>query len=95
MEDGYSNFHIQFLLKFLKFFGFELSSSKQISRFDSLNIETTTFIDQCIKNKYDIKIDSNNILRNKVINLLIEYYSRCLDIKINLKSTTVLRNIFK
>ncbi|MAR84868.1 MAG: DNA repair protein RecO [Cytophagia bacterium] len=95
MEDGYSNFHIQFLLKFLKFFGFELSSSMQISRFDSLNLETTTFIDQCIKNKYDIKIDSNNILRNKVINLLIEYYSRCLDININLKSTTVLKNIFK
>ena len=51
MEDGYSNFHIQFLLKFLKFFGFELSSSMQMSRFDSLNLETTTFIDRCIKNK--------------------------------------------
>lgn len=94
-KDGYHNFHVQFLLKFLKFFGFELSSSKQISRFTTLNLETTKYIDDCIKNNYDIKIDSNNILRNKVINLLIEYYSRCLDINIKLKSITVLKNIFK
>ena len=45
-------------------------------------------------NSYEVKIKSNNILRNNVINLIIDYYSRNLDININLNSTNILKEIF-
>ena len=53
------------------------------------------YVDSCIKNNYDIKINSNNILRNKVINLLLKYFSNNLEITISLKSANVLKEIFK
>ena len=51
-------------------------------------------IEECINNDYEVKIKSNNILRNNVINLIIEYYSRNLDVNIKLNSTSVLKEIF-
>ena len=53
-----------------------------------------TFIEECINNDYEVKIKSNNILRNNVINLIIEYYSRNLDVNIKLNSTSILKEIF-
>ena len=93
LEKNYSNFHIQFLIKFSKYHGIDIIDSVQLSGNKDRNA-INTLIKECVKNSYKVKIKSNNILRNNVLNLIIEYYSRNLDININLNSIKVLKKIF-
>ena len=93
LEDNYSNFHIQFLIKLSKCYGIEIGNSIHLTG-NNKKDEINSFIEECINNGYEVKIKSNNILRNNVINLIIEHFSRSLDIKINLNSTSVLKEIF-
>ena len=93
LEINYSNFHIQFLIKLSKYLGIDIGNSKHLTG-ENVNDDINLFIDACIKNSYEVKIKSNNILRNNVINLIIEHYSRNLDININLNSTNILKEIF-
>ncbi|MEC7877915.1 MAG: DNA repair protein RecO [Bacteroidota bacterium] len=95
LSKDYSNFHIQFLIKFSRLCGFEITKSNQLTDLGTAENDVTKYVDSCIKNNYDIKINSNNILRNKVINLLLKYFSKNLDITISLKSANVLKEIFK
>ena len=93
LEINYSNFHIQFLIKLSKYLGIDIGNSKHLTG-ENVNDDINLFIDACINNSYEVKIKSNNILRNNVINLIIEHYSRNLDININLNSTNILKEIF-
>ena len=92
IEGNYFNFHIQFFIKLTKFYGIDILSSSQLTPSGSED-KLFSYIDHCINN-YEVKYNSNKILRNKVLNLLTEYYSRHMDISIKLKSTTVLKEIF-
>lgn len=93
LEVNYSNFHIQFLIKLSKYFGIDIGNSKHLTG-ENVKDDINLFVDMCINNSYEVKIKSNNILRNNVINLIIEHYSRNLDININLNSTNILKEIF-
>ncbi len=93
LEVNYSNFHIQFLIKLSKYFGIDIGNSKHLTG-ENVKDDINLFVDTCINNSYEVKIKSNNILRNNVINLIIEHYSRNLDININLNSTNILKEIF-
>ncbi len=93
LEVNYSNFHIQFLIKLSKYFGIDIGNSKHLAG-ENVKDDINLFVDACINNSYEVKIKSNNILRNNVINLIIEHYSRNLDININLNSTNILKEIF-
>ena len=93
LEENYSNFHIQFLIKLSKYFGIDIGKSKHLTG-ENVEDDINLFVDACINNSYEVKIKSNNILRNNVINLIIEHYSRNLDININLNSTNILKEIF-
>ena len=93
LEVNYSNFHIQFLIKLSKYFGIDIGNSKHLTG-ENVKDDVSLFVDACINNSYEVKIKSNNILRNNVINLIIEHYSRNLDININLNSTNILKEIF-
>lgn len=93
LEVNYSNFHIQFLIKLSKYFGIDIGNSKHLTG-ENVKDDINLFVDACINNSYEVKIKSNNILRNNVINLIIEHYSRNLDININLNSTNILKEIF-
>ena len=93
LEVNYSNFHIQFLIKLSKYFGIDIGNSKHLTA-ENVKDDINLFVDACINNSYEVKIKSNNILRNNVINLIIEHYSRNLDININLNSTNILKEIF-
>ena len=93
LEVNYSNFHIQFLIKLSKYYGIDIGNSKHLTA-ENVKDDINLFVDACINNSYEVKIKSNNILRNNVINLIIEHYSRNLDININLNSTNILKEIF-
>lgn len=93
LKENYSNFHIQFLIKLSKFYGIDIGNSSHLTGKDDKD-EINLFIEKCINNAYEVNIKSNNILRNNVINLIIEHYSRNLDVNINLNSTNILKDIF-
>ena len=93
IEYNYSNFHIQFFLKLTKYYGIDIDYPNQLCT-TGLSSKLFSYIDKCIISNYEVKIYSNNILRNKVLNLITEYYSKHMDIIIKLKSTTVLKEIF-
>ena len=90
---NYFNFHIQFFLKLTKYYGIDIDSPNQLCT-TGLSSKLFSYIDRCIISNYEVKIYSNNILRNKVLNLITEYYSKHMDISIKLKSTVVLKEIF-
>ena len=93
IEYNYSNFHIQFFLKLTKYYGIDIDNPNQLCT-TGLSSKLFSYIDKCIISNYEVKIYSNNILRNKVLNLITEYYSKHMDISIKLKSTSVLKEIF-
>ena len=67
----------------------------QLTVYSNSDTLVTRYIENCINDDYDIITKSNNILRNKVINLIIEYYKTNLDINFNINSNDVLNKIFK
>jgi DNA repair protein RecO (recombination protein O) len=94
LENNIKNFHIQFLLKLTKFFGFKISDPLQITKAYLNNKELNDFVMNCISMDYNSKIHSNYSERNDVLNSLIIYFSQSLEINIKLKSLQVLKEVF-
>ena len=94
LEKNIKNFHIQFLLKLTKFFGFQISDSSQITKAYLNKKEQNDFVMDCLSMDYDSKIQSNYSERNDVLNSLIIYFSQNLGINIKLKSLQVLKEVF-
>ena len=94
LEKNIKNFHIQFLLKLTKFFGFQISDSSQITKAYLNKKEQNDFVMDCISMDYDSKIQSNYSERNDVLNSLIIYFSQSLGVNIKLKSLQVLKEVF-
>ena len=95
MNNDYNDFHVKFLIKLSDYFGVGISNHKQLIVYSESEKLICKYIDKCINDDYDIIIKSNNILRNKVINLITEYYKNNLDINFNINSNDVLSKIFK
>lgn len=95
IENDFNDFHVKFLIKLSYYYGVGISNHKQLTVYDGSDVIISKYIDQCINDDYDIITKSNNILRNKVINLIIEYYKNNLDINFNINSNNVLNEIFK
>ena len=94
LEKNIKNFHIQFLLKLTKFFGFQISDSSQITKAYLNKKEQNDFVMDCISMDYNSKIQSNYSERNDVLNSLIIYFSQSLGVNIKLKSLQVLKEVF-
>jgi DNA repair protein RecO (recombination protein O) len=94
LEKNIKNFHIQFLLKLTKFFGFQISDSSQITKAYLNKKKQNDFVMDCISMDYNSKIHSNYSERNDVLNSLIIYFSQSLGVNIKLKSLQVLKEVF-
>ncbi len=94
LDNKFSDFHVQFLIKLSRYYGIDIISSDQLNNSNYSEKQLNEYIQKCIDGGYKVNINSNNILRNKVINLIIEYFSIHLEINIKLKSTDVLKEIF-
>jgi len=94
LDNKFSDFHVQFLIKLSRYYGIDIISSDQLNNSNYSEKQLNEYIQKCIDGGYKVNINSNNIFRNKVINLIIEYFSQHLEINIKLKSTEVLKEIF-
>ena len=94
LKKDFNNFHIQFLLRLTKIFGFEISDVNQLLNSNSKSKEINVFVLNCISMNFNSKINSNYYQRNEVLNALILYFSQSLGIPIKVKSLKVLKEVF-
>jgi len=90
MESRYENFHLQFLLKLLKYVGFGIHEghNSSIPGFESDAFTTL------LKSTYDSEIKLTNEFRGRLLDGIILYYQEHVDGFGKIKSLKVLREVF-
>lgn len=94
MKKNYENFHLQFLIKFSKFLGFEVSDISNFSNTHLQKKEVIVFLNQIIISDYSYHIKTTSLTRNKTLEIIIDYFREKTEMKINLNSISVLNKIF-
>ena len=74
MKKNYENFHLQFLIKFSKFLGFEVSDISNFSNFQLQKKEMIEFLNQIIISDYSSHIKTTSLTRNKTLEIIIDYF---------------------
>jgi len=90
MENGYENFHLQFLLKLLKYIGFGIPESHNsgIPGFESDNFTAL------LKSSYGSEIKMTNEFRGRLLDGIVLFYQEHVDGFGAIKSLKVLREVF-
>jgi len=90
MERGYENFHLQFLIKLVKYVGFGIHGDQNlgIPGFDSDDFK------KLLESTYDSKVILSNENRGRLLDGIILYYQEHVDGFGTLKSLKVLREVF-
>lgn len=94
MKKNYENFHLQFLIKFSKLLGFEVSDISNFSNTHLQKKEVIVFLNQIIISDYSYHIKTTSLTRNKTLEIIIDYFREKTEMKINLNSISVLNKIF-
>ncbi len=94
MEEGFFNFHLQFLLKLTKYLGFGITSSDQFFLLlsdDHLTKKTNLLLNQ----SFTFKIKLNNSERRMLLDHLISFYKVHIDNMGEIKSIKILREVME
>mgnify|MGYP003956049605 CR=1 FL=1 len=94
MKKNYENFHLQFLIKFSKFLGFEVTDISNFSNFQLQKKGMIEFLNQIIISDYSSHIKTTSLIRNKALEIIIDYFREKTEMRINLHSISVLNKIF-
>ncbi|CAN5134850.1 DNA repair protein RecO [soil metagenome] len=101
LEENYENFHLQFLLKLSKYFGFAPETEKQIlEQVGVFPIETDDINEPDLLNKllysdYNNQIKINNRSRRKILDVLMKFYSLHIENFGEIRSIQVLQEILE
>jgi DNA repair protein RecO (recombination protein O) len=97
-ERGFSNFHLQFLLKLARYLGFQPSSGSDIFRQisgpdDSLVTQEIEDLTYLISNDFDhdLSLSANN--RNHLLQVILKYYHYHIDTLGEIKSIQILKEV--
>jgi DNA repair protein RecO (recombination protein O) len=100
-DKDFTNFHIQFLLKYARYMGIEpIKISDMVHEIESNNFLVSLprkdfkKIDRLIKSSYDSNIVISNELRRKLLSMIILFYQIHFDHLKELKSYKVLMEVF-
>ena len=92
-KNNFENFHLQFLVKFSKYLGFEITNIEDFSNVKFEDKKIILFLSKIIKSDYSSLIKSTSFIRNKALDIIINYFSEKTEIKLNLNSHSVLHNL--
>lgn len=101
LEDNYENFHLQFLLKLSKYFGFAPETEKQILEqvghipFENDTINEPDILYKLLISDYKNQIKINNKSRRKILDILIKYYSLHIENFGEIRSVQVLKELLE
>lgn len=90
---GVENFHIIFLLKLSRLLGFGAYNVNEVVGGRPADIETESMVEHLIDSDYNAIIPMTNLLRRKVLELLLLFYSDHVDNLGEVRSVQVLRDV--
>ncbi len=92
LDDNYSNFHLRFLLEYAAALGF----SPSMENLNPFAGEYKSHLERFLKSDFaeSMLIPLSGELRNELSHILIEYISFHSDTRLNIRSLSVLREIF-
>lgn len=90
---GIENFHLIFMLKLSRFLGFGAHQVNEVVGGRPADLDTEKILEQLISSEYSSNVAMSNVLRRKVMELLITFYSDHIDNFGEMKSVQVLRDV--
>ncbi len=93
LSTGVENFHLIFMLKLSRLLGFGAHQVNEVVGGKYADIDTEMMLEQLISSEYAANIPMSNILRRKVMELLIAFYGDHADNFGEMKSVQVLRDV--
>ncbi|HPH45997.1 MAG TPA: DNA repair protein RecO [Chryseolinea sp.] len=90
---GIENYHLIFMLKLSRFLGFGAHNVNEVVGGRSADIETEMIVDQLLSCEYSAIIPMSNVLRRKVLDLLLSFYADHVENLGEVKSVQVLRDV--
>lgn len=100
-NQGYENFHVQFLLQLSRFLGLEISSHidilKEVEEHETLPTQSEAIgqaIDYFLQGTWEDDIAINNAQRRTILDIVLSFYRYQLGIKTDSKSLTIFRDVF-
>ncbi len=93
LSTGVENFHVIFLLKLSRHLGFGAHNVHEVVGGRPADIETERMVEQLIDSGYETNILMTNILRRKVLELLLLFYADHVDNLGEVRSVQVLRDV--
>ena len=99
-ESNYENFHIQFIIQFADYIGFGITGENDIKILSSrlIGIEDIEQLTKAIisfkKNDFDVPFKISNEQRKAILNLMLSYYASHIDGFKNMKSKSILQQVF-
>lgn len=96
LDRNYANFHLQFLLKLLNFFGFGLENASVLTENSPRPTKTTTLhtiINELINNDFDNTLHIKNTERQEILSIIISFYKYHFDGFGDLKSWDILKDL--
>jgi len=93
LSTGVENFHLIFMLKLSRLLGFGVHQVNEVVGGRPADLDTEKMLDQLISSEYSANVGMSNVLRRKVMELLITFYSDHTDNFGEMKSVQVLRDV--
>ena len=98
LQTSFENFHLQMMIKLSPFIGFgEITTSSLLLHTSSIEVEKQTAEQALIlgSRSYEQPFETNHLERNKILDVLIDYYQQHIDGMGEIKSAAVLRDVFR
>ena len=93
LSTGVENFHLIFLLKLSRFLGFGAHNVNEVVGGRPAEIETEMMVALLIDSDYEANVIMTNVLRRKVLELLLLFYADHVDSLGEVRSVQVLRDV--
>ncbi len=93
LSTSVENFHLIFMLKLSRLLGFGAHQVNEVVGGRPADIETEMIVEQLVSSEYDAIIPMTNILRRKVLDLLLRFYADHVDNLGEIRSVQVLKDV--
>ncbi|WMJ72595.1 DNA repair protein RecO [Cytophagaceae bacterium ABcell3] len=90
-ESSFSNFHLQFLLKYAGLLGYYPAASEDI--YHGLNQDETQLLEALIQQRYDSQIILNAGMRRRLLDVILRFYAAHIDNFGEMRSLKILQEI--
>ena len=93
LDNGFENFHIQFLVKLSSYLGFGISENNELELLLQEDRESYSLLNQLNETSFDNHLKVSNTMRLQLLHALLYYYKQHYPTLNEIKSLNVLREV--